>query len=169
MITARRAPVAVVAWSLLMLLAGCNLRLGTPPDEQLLSPQGYAKWEAEDNRLYHLFTETRKTYKTSDDFNDLQPYWRAAQQYINHGFTLYRAYQHHRQQPSGDLVASLEARTGYLMDVADEFIKHHSTAMGVGIANEIVRDYSDLAVMAPAQRRAHHVLDEYRGRGDYGP
>ena len=169
MITARFMPVAAVACILLIVPAGCHLRLGLQPDKQLLSPEGYATWLAEDTRLHHLFADSRAAYKASDDFNDLQPYRRATQQYIDHGFTLYRPYPHLRQSPPPDLVASLEARTGYLMDVADEFIKHHSTAMGVGLANEIVRDYSDLTVIAPAQRRAHHVLDEYRGRGDYGP
>ncbi len=53
------------------------------------------------------------------------------------------------------------------MDVADEYLKQGSTAMGVGIAREIVLKYSDLDEIDRAQRRAEAVLVKYSYETDY--
>jgi hypothetical protein len=53
------------------------------------------------------------------------------------------------------------------MDVADEYITQGSIPVGESIASDVVRNYSDLPVMAPAQRRAEAVLLRYRYRQDY--
>ena len=86
---------------------------------------------------------------------------------MDHGFALYRTHRDaHKTFPAG-LVASLEQRTTLFMNVADEFIKQGSIAVGESMASDVVRDYSDLPQMAPAQRRAEAVLLRYRYRQDY--
>jgi hypothetical protein len=134
-----------------------------------LTREGLSAWEIEDARLRDAFVAASGQYRQTGALEDLRAYEKTVQQYLDHGFTLYRTYHSAHRPIPDNLQSSLQARTGYLMDVADEYLKHGSLAMGVGLAAEIVKDYSDLPVMAPAQRRAHHVLDEYRNRQDYGP
>lgn len=106
-------------------------------------------------------------YRREDTLETLQGYEQAVREYLEHGFTLYRSFKEAKRDLPDDLLPSLERRTAQLMDVADEYIRHGSLAMGEGIAGEVVNSYSDLPVMTPAQRRAEAVLMRYRYRQDY--
>lgn len=135
--------------------------------EALLTPEGFATWEREEAALKGNMLAAKESYKQAGSLDALKGYEGAVREYLDHGFALYRAYQDvHRPFPP-DLVSSLEQRTNLLMDVADEYVKHGSTAVGESIASEVVRNYSDLPVMAPAQRRAEALLLRYRYRQDY--
>ncbi len=46
------------------------------------------------------------------------------------------------------------------MEVANDYMKEESIPMGVGIAREIVVNYSDLPIMSRAQHRADALLLE---------
>lgn len=155
------------AFSGSMLQACAGGQSGGTPTEALLTPEGFAAWERGEEALKEKMIAARESYKQGGSLETLRGYESSVRDYLDHGFDLYRAYQStHRPMPAG-LVASLEQRTGIFMDVADEYIQHGSIAVGESIASDVVRNYSDLPVMAPAQRRAEAVLLRYRYRQDY--
>lgn len=135
--------------------------------EALLTPEGFAAWEREEEALNRNVLAAKESYKRVGSLDVLKSYEGAAREYLNHGFALYRTYQDTRRPLPPEFLPSLERRTDTLMDVADEYIKHGSIAVGESIASDVVRNYSDLPVMAPAQRRAEAVLLRYRYRQDY--
>ena len=135
--------------------------------EALLTPEGFTVWEREEEALKGKMLAAKESYKQVGSLDVLKGYEGAAREYLDHGFALYRTYQETRRPLPPEFVPSLERRTDTLMDVADEYIKHGSTAVGESIASDVVRNYSDLPVMAPAQRRAEAVLLRYRYRQDY--
>ena len=137
------------------------------PAEMLRTPEGIAEWQREEEALKKTVRATLEQYKREDSLKSLREYEAAVRDYLDHGFGLYRAYRDSPLTLPDNLIASLEQRTGLLMDVADEYIKHGSLAVGEGIASDVVHNYSDLPVLAPAQRRAEAVLLRYRYRQDY--
>lgn len=140
---------------------------GVSAEEALLTPEGFATWQQGEDTLKGKILAAQESYKQGGSLDALKVYEGSVREYLDHGFALYRTYQDtHRTLPTG-LVASLEQRTNMFMDVADEYIKHGSIAVGESIASDVVRNYSDLPVMAPAQRRAEAVLLRYRYRQDY--
>ncbi|HET7439624.1 MAG TPA: hypothetical protein VFJ56_08975 [Nitrospira sp.] len=135
--------------------------------EALLTQDGLAVWEREDAELKSKVLAAGESYKKAESLELLKDYEGSVREYLDHGFALYRTYRDaHKTFPAG-LVASLEQRTTLFMNVADEFIKQGSIAVGESMASDVVRDYSDLPQMAPAQRRAEAVLLRYRYRQDY--
>lgn len=165
-----RLPLAVSTLCAIMALMFQSCAGGQPSEiseEVLLSPEGFATWERGEEALKEKMLAARESYKQGGSLDALKGYEGSVRDYLDHGFALYRAYQNtHRPLPA-DLLSSLEQRTGLFMDVADEYIKHGSIAVGESIASDVVRNYSDLPVMAPAQRRAEAVLLRYRYRQDY--
>src|SRR2546425_7782405 len=137
------------------------------PAEVLRSPEGIAEWQRGDDALKKGMQHALEQYRLEASLKSLRGYEEAVRAFLDHGFDLYRAYQSSKLEPPADLIPSLDQRTGLLMDVADEYIKQGSLAVGEGIASEVVHNYSDLPVMAPAQRRAEAVLLRYRYRQDY--
>jgi hypothetical protein len=135
--------------------------------EALLTPEGFATWEREDAELRGKMLAAKESYKQGRTLDALNGYEGSVRDYLDHGFALYRTYRDtHRTFPA-DLVSSLEQRSALFMDVADEYITQGSIPVGESIASDVVRNYSDLPVMAPAQRRAEAVLLRYRYRQDY--
>ena len=135
--------------------------------EVLSSPAGFLQWQQNEILLKKSVQDHLRSYQREQSLEVLQEYEGAVRAYLDHGFELYRAYEKtHKPLPS-DLIPSLESRTDLLMDVADEYIKHGSLALGEGIADDMVHDYSDLPAMARAQRRAEALLMRYRYRQDY--
>jgi len=135
--------------------------------ERLRSSEGLAEWQQQEAALKGELRGTSERYGREGSLAVLQTYEKAVRSYLDHGFALYRAYRSAHQEPPADLVPSLEQRTALLMDVAEEYIKQGSLAMGEGIAADVVHNYSDLPTLAPAQRRAEAVLLRYRYRQDY--
>jgi hypothetical protein len=130
-------------------------------------PNGLQEWERSDGTLKEALLTAYGSYKRSPSLDALQGYERAVRAYLDHGFVLYRTYRAaHKDLPS-NLLSSLQQRAGLLMDVADEYIEHGSLAIGEAIAVDVIHHYSDLPVLAPAQRRAEGVLLRYRYREDY--
>lgn len=151
-----------------LLFQGCaGGRLSAGMTEALLTPEGFATWEREEATLKGNILATKESYREAGSLDALNGYEGAARAYLDHGFMLYRTYQDRGRAFPPDLISSLEQRTGIFMDVADEYIKQGSIAIGESIASDVVRNYSDLPVMAPAQRRAEAVLLRYRYRQDY--
>ncbi|WP_447972205.1 hypothetical protein [Nitrospira sp. Kam-Ns4a] len=140
---------------------------GGPSADLVRMPDRVAQWQAGDAVLKDGLRTAHDRYRRDASIEALQGYETAVRQYLDHGFTLYRSYKAAKLDPPDDLLPSLEQRTALLMDVADEYIKHGSLAVGEGIAEELVHNYSDLPVMTPAQRRAEAVLLRYRYRQDY--
>lgn len=135
--------------------------------ERLRTPAGLTEWQQREAALRVDLRAGSELYGREASLDALQRYEKAVRTYLDHGFFLYRSYRSAHLEPPSDLIPSLEQRTGLLMDVAEEYIKQGSTAMGVGIASDVVHDYSDLPKLAPAQRRAEAVLLRYRYRQDY--
>jgi hypothetical protein len=135
--------------------------------EALLTVEGFAEWERGEETLKGKMLAAKESYKQGGSLDALKGYEGSVREYLDHGFSLYRTYQNERRTLPADLVSSLEQRTNLFMDVADEYIKQGSIPVGESIASEVVRNYSDLPVMAPAQRRAEAVLLRYRYRQDY--
>jgi len=137
------------------------------PAEVLRTPEGFAEWQRGEEVLKKEVQATHEQYKRENSLKSLKEYETAVRDYLDHGFSLFRVYQGSHLTLPDNLIVSLEQRTGLFMDVADEYIKHGSLAVGEGIASDVVHNYSDLPVMAPAQRRAEAVLLRYRYRQDY--
>ena len=135
--------------------------------ETLKTPERFAAWKQREEDLLEEVLATRKSYKQEDSLDTLKGYEGSVREYLDHGFELYRNYRDTNHTFPPGLVSSLEQRTSLYMDVADEYIKHGSIAVGESIAAVVVRDYSDLPTLAPAQRRAEAVLLRYRYRQDY--
>jgi hypothetical protein len=158
---------------LIVLLFACGLTAcaAGSSDGQLAAylrtPEGFAGWRQGEGDLKREAQAASEQYQHEASLPALQAYEKAVRAYLDHGLLLYRSYQAAKFDLPPDLEDSLEQRTAQLMDVADEYIKQHSTAMGVGIASEIVVKYSDLHDMSAAQRRAEAVLLRYRYRQDY--
>jgi hypothetical protein len=137
------------------------------PAETLRTPEGLAEWQRGEGDLKKTIQAALAQYKQDDSLQSLEKCEGAVRDYLDHGFGLYRAYRGAHLTFPDNLIASLEQRTGLLMDVAEEYIKHGSLAIGEGIAADMVHNYSDLPTLAPAQRRAEAVLLRYRYRQDY--
>ena len=135
--------------------------------ETLRTAEGLATWQRGEETLNGKMLAAKETYKQGGSLDALKGYEGSVRDYLDHGFALYRAYRDTNHTFPADLVSSLEQRTNIYMDVADEYIKQGSIAVGESIASDVVRNYSDLPVMAPAQRRAEAVLLRYRYRQDY--
>ena len=135
--------------------------------ERLRTSEGFATWQQDDGRLKQHMQAVADQYRQDNAIGTLRGYELATRAYLDNGFALYRAYQAVNRSPPLDLVPSLDQRIARLMDVADEYIKQGSTTMAVGIAADVVHNYSDPPMMAPAQRRAEAILLRYRYRQDY--
>jgi hypothetical protein len=135
--------------------------------EALRTPEGFAAWEQGEEVLKGNMLAAGEAYKQGGSLDALKDYEGSVREYLDHGFALYRTYRDTNHAFPPGLVSSLEQRTNTFMDVADEYIKHGSIAVGESIASDVVRNYSDLPVMPPAQRRAEAVLLRYRYRQDY--
>lgn len=159
--------VAVFLVALTVSVLSCHHVPPEPASDALRTPEGLAQWEQEDGRLKEVLQQTYARYQREDGLEQLQDYERAVRAYVDHGFDLYRAYRGSRLAPSAELLSSLDRRTALLMDVADDYIRHGSVAMGEGIASDVIHEYSDVPVLAPAQRRAEAILLHYRYRQDY--
>jgi len=110
---------------------------------------------------------TASRYRGSHTMEDLQEYEKALWAYLNHGFTLYRAYEAADFDFPPILIRSLERRTNEFMDVADEYLKQGSEIIAVTIAREVIRKYGDLREMDRAQWRAEGILLQYRYQRNY--
>jgi hypothetical protein len=133
----------------------------------LHSQQGFADWQRDEAALKRDLQTAADTYHRDPTIENLQPYDKALREYLEHGLLLYRAYDAANYKLPPRLMESIAARTDELMDIADEYLKQGSTAMGVGIAREVVTKFSDLDQMTKAQRRAEGILLKYRYRQDY--
>lgn len=149
-------------------IAACSPdQAGVLRAERLRTSEGLAEWQQQEAVLKGGLRSASERYGREASLEALQEYEKVVRTYLDHGFSLYRAYRTAHLEPPADLVPSLEQRTALLMDVAEEYIKQGSLAMGEGIAADVVHNYSDLPVLAPAQRRAEAVLLRYRYRQDY--
>ena len=135
--------------------------------ETLRTPEGLANWQRGDDAIKGSVQVKQKQYQQDMSIELLKDYETAVREYLDHGFNLYRSYRSGNLPLPAGLIPSLEQRTNVLMDVAEEYIKQGSLAMGEGIAADVVHNYADLPAMAPAQRRAEAVLMRYRYRQDY--
>lgn len=135
--------------------------------EALRTPEGLANWQLGEVAMKNNVQVKQKQYQQDASLEFLKSYEATVREYLDHGFQLYRAYRTSNLSLPADLVPSLEQRTNLLMDVAEEYIKQGSLAVGEGIAADVVHNYADLPAMAPAQRRAEAVLMRYRYRQDY--
>ena len=135
--------------------------------ETLRTPEGLANWQRKDDAIKGSVQVKQKQYQQDMSIELLKGYETAVREYLDHGFDLYRSYRSANLPLPAGLIPSLEQRTNVLMDVAEEYIKQGSLAMGEGIAADVVHNYADLPAMAPAQRRAEAVLMRYRYRQDY--
>lgn len=135
--------------------------------EELRTPEGLSNWHRAESVMKSNVQVKQQQYLHDASLELLRGYEAAVREYLEHGFALYREFRTSNVALPADLVQSLEHRTGLLMDVADEYIKHGSLAVGEGIAADVVHNYADLPAMAPAQRRAEAVLMRYRYRQDY--
>jgi hypothetical protein len=149
-------------------MSGCSIDpSGGPMAERLRTPEGFTTWKQDEERLQQRMQAVADQYRQDNAIGTLREYDLATRAYLDNGFILYRAYQTVNRSPPLDLVPSLDQRLARLMDVADEYIKQGSTTMAVGIAADVVQNYSDLPMMASAQRRAEAILLRYRYRRDY--
>ncbi|TAJ07324.1 MAG: hypothetical protein EPO61_15315 [Nitrospirae bacterium] len=163
-----RSPSGAILACALWGIAACSTGpMSGPHAERLRTPEGLAEWNQQELSLRGEVRATADQYGRAKSLDALQSYEKSVRAFLDHGFALYRAYRAARLDPPPDLIPSLEQRTAWLMDVAEEYIKLGSVAMGEGIAADVVHDYSDLPVLAPAQRRAEAVLMRYRYRQDY--
>ncbi len=131
---------------------------------QLRTAEGRTAWEQQEPSMLVTLRTAADRYKREHSLDALQDYEKTVRAYVDHGFILYRGYRAANLPPPSELTASLEKRTGLLMDVADEYIKQGSQAVAEGIASDVIHDYSDLPVMGPSQRRAERLLQRYRYR-----
>lgn len=158
----------MLAFCLLCEMAACTTNWGGGQQAaQLRTPQGLADWQRQETSLKEEVKKAYGRYEKDASLDALQSYEQAVRAFLDHGFMLYRVYRSAHLEPPPDLIPSLEQRTAWLMDAAEEYIKLGSIAMGEGIAADVVHDYSDLPTLAPAQRRAEAVLMRYRYRQDY--
>ena len=160
--------ISMIYASLIWALVGCtgNQMAGLSA-EILRTPEGLAEWQRGEDRFKKEMQLALEQYQQEAVPKVLKGYETAVRGYLDHGFGLYRAYRKSKLDLPADLIPSLEQRTSLLMDVADEYIKHGSLAMGESIAADVVHNYSDLPTLTPAQRRAEAVLLRYRYRQDY--
>lgn len=158
---------ALCAVFIVLFQACTGLDLGGHSAETLRTPEGLVQWQQREESLEKTMREALKRYQRDGSLQQLKSYEREVRAYLDNGFALYRAYLSSSLTLPDGLIPSLEHRTDLLMDVADEYIKHASVANGERIASNVIHDYSDLPVMAPAQRRAEAVLLRYRYRQDY--
>jgi hypothetical protein len=131
---------------------------------QLQTAEGRTEWEQQEPSMLVTLQTAAERYKREHSLDALQDYEKTVRAYVDHGFILYRGYRAANLQPPSEFTASLEKRTGLLMDVADEYIKQGSQAVAEGIASDVILEYSDLPVMGPSQRRADRLLQRYRYR-----
>ena len=155
----------LVLASLLCSTTACTI-LSTTSDLQPIAERR-GEWERQEAALIMQIEQAQARYREDSTLEFLRGYEAAIRDYLDRGFALYRAYLAEHREPPGTLIASLDKRTSVLMDVADEYIKHGSLAVGEGIAADIVHEYSDLPQLSVAQRRAEAVLLRYRYRQDY--
>lgn len=165
----RRTLVAsVICASIASAIGGCAH--GDSKDlvaETWRTPEGLAQWQRDEVAMNGHMQTMQQHYQQDASLEKLKGYEGAVREYLDHGFGLYRTYRSTNQPLPAGLVPSLEQRTNVLMDVAEEYIKQGSLAVGEGIAADVVHNYADLPSMAPAQRRAEAVLMRYRYRQDY--
>lgn len=149
------------------LVACSSGTFGGPQAAHLRTPEGLSEWQQEEKILRASVHSAYDRYGRGISLDALQGYEKAVRTYLDHGFALYRAYRSAHFEPPPDLIPSLEQRTAWLMDAAEEYIKQGSPVVAESIAADVVHDYSDLPVLTPAQRRAEAVLMRYRYRQDY--
>lgn len=135
--------------------------------EYLHSPQGFEEWQRGEADLKQELDRAAERYRREHSMEALRTYEAAVREYLDHGRMLYQAYQAVGLPLPKGLERSLVERTDELMDIADAYLKQGSTAMGVGIAREVILKYTDIQKMTHAQRRAEQVLLKYRYRQDY--
>ena len=160
--------ISMMCASLVWTLAGCTGNQTTGLSAEVLrTPEGFAEWQRGEENFKKDMQLALDQYQRGSELKALKGYEAAVRSYLDHGFGLYRAYRKSRLELPADLVPSLEQRTSLLVDVADEYIKQGSLAMGESIAADVVHNYSDLPTLTPAQRRAEALLLRYRYRQDY--
>lgn len=137
---------------------------GSLQANQLQTAEGRTEWEQQEPSMLVTVRTAAERYKRVHSLDALQDYEKTVRAYVDHGFILYRGYRAANLPPPSELTASLEKRTGLLMDVADEYIKQGSQAVAEGIASDVILEYSDLPGMGPSQRRAERLLQRYRYR-----
>jgi hypothetical protein len=168
MVGAKSIRFLAVLASLLWVAVACTSgRPSESPTIDLRTPEGLATWERTDLALKQTLDSAYTQYQREGSIEALRGYDAAVRGHLDHGFWLYRAYIEAQLSPPQELIPSLEQRAGRFVDVADEYIRQGSTTLGVGIAAEVVHDYSDLPLLTPAQRRAEALLLRYRYRQDY--
>lgn len=159
---------SIMCASVALATGGCAHGPSTDVAAEILrTPEGLANWQLGEVAMKNNVQVKQKQYQQDASLELLKGYEVAVREYLDHGFHLYRAYRTSNLSLPADLVPSLEQRTNLLMDVAEEYIKQGSLAVGEGIAADVVHNYADLPAMAPAQRRAEAVLMRYRYRQDY--
>ena len=137
-------------------------------EEYVRTPEGYAEWKTQSGQLNQTMQAARDRYVREDSLDALKTYEQSVRDSLDHGFVLYRSI--HADSSSREildtLVPYLDRVSNTLMDVAEEYVKHRSTAMGNEIANEIMTSYTDLPLLS-AQQRANTLLFQNRYRRDF--
>jgi hypothetical protein len=162
----------VVAW---IVIAAIGVACTTDPrrapalsEEYVRTPEGYAEWKTQSGQLNQTMLAARDRYVREDSLDALKTYEQSVRDSLDHGFVLYRSI--HADSSSREildtLVPYLDRVSNTLMDVAEEYVKHRSTAMGNEIANEIITSYTDLPLLS-AQQRANTLLFQNRYRRDF--
>jgi hypothetical protein len=162
----------VVAW---IVIAAIGVACTTDPrrapalsEEYVRTPEGYAEWKTQSGQLNQTMLAARDRYVREDSLDALKTYEQSVRDSLDHGFVLYRSI--HADSSSREildtLVPYLDRVSNVLMDVAEEYVKHRSTAMGNEIANEIITSYTDLPLLS-AQQRANTLLFQNRYRRDF--
>lgn len=140
-------------------------------EQRLRTPEGYAEWKRRFETLDRDMVAAREHYLRENSMAALHGYELAVREPLDHGFELYRAYAHDRNNPASKeiltiIVPYLDQVSNRLMDVAEEYVKHRSTSNGTAIASEIVNRHTDLPLLS-AQRRAETLLFNHRYRRDF--
>lgn len=137
-------------------------------EEYVRTPEGYAEWKTQNGQLNQTMQAARDRYVREDSLDALKTYEQSVRDLLDHGFVLYRSI--HVDSSSREildtLVPYLDRVSNTLMDVAEEYVKHRSTAMGNEIANKIITSYTDLPLLS-AQQRANTLLFQNRYRRDF--
>lgn len=168
----RTAPWSVVALIVIAALAvACAAdprRASALSEEYVRTPEGYAEWKTQDDALNQAMQAAQNQYVQAASLNTLKTYEQSVRDSLDHGFVLYRAIQgdSSARKILDALVPYLDSVSNRLMDVAEEYVKHRSTAMGNAIANEIITSYTDLPLLS-AQQRANTLLFQNRYRRDF--
>ena len=161
-------PPAVSIVAVCSFFMSCSVHpLSLQEAQHVLSADGLSVWHVQDTALKKEQDKASLMYERAQSIETLRRYDVAVKGYLDHGFFLYRAYTIRQEDPPADLISSLHSRLATYMDIADEYLKQGSRAMATGMASDVVQNYSDLSVMAPAQRRAEAILLRYRYRSDY--